>query len=140
MGWVDSGISTIETTGEPWDMTAVQQLTVYRLAQESLTNAFKHGDRSQGTHLHLVWTAASLELRSRSSLITNPAATPTTPPSGRGLAGMRARAAAVGGWVETVRGEETFEVLAFLPLAGPGQHAAAATNKPRRRSLEGAQP
>jgi len=131
---------TIETTGEPWDMTAVQQLTVYRLAQESLTNAFKHGDRSQGTHLHLVWTAASLELRSRSSLITNPAATPKTPPSGRGLAGMRARAAAVGGWVETVRGEETFEVLAFLPLAGPGQHAAAATNKPRRRSLEGAQP
>ena len=60
---------TIETTGEPWDMTAAQQLTVYRLAQESLTNAFKHGDRGQGTHLHLVWTAASLELRSRSSLI-----------------------------------------------------------------------
>ena len=54
-------------------MTAGQQLTVYRLAQESLTNAFKHGDRSKGTHLHLVWTAASLELRSRSSLITSPA-------------------------------------------------------------------
>jgi signal transduction histidine kinase len=131
---------TIETTGEPWDMTAVQQLTVYRLAQESLTNAFKHGDRSQGTHLYLVWTAASLELRSRSSLITSPGATPKTTPSGRGIAGMRARAAAAGGWVETVRGEETFEVLAFLPSAVPGQHAAAATNKPRLRSMEGAQP
>ena len=71
---------TIETTGEPWDMTAGQQLTVYRLAQESLTNAFKHGDRSQGTHLRLVWTAASLELRSRSSLITSPVATPKTRP------------------------------------------------------------
>ena len=130
----------IETTGEPWDMTAVQQLTVYRLGQESLTNAFKHGDRSQGTHLHLVWTAASFELRSRSSLITNSAAMQRTTPTGRGIAGMRARAAAVGGWVETVRGEETFEVLAFLPSEVPDQHASAATNGPRLRSLEGAQP
>ena len=130
---------TIETTGEPWDMTAAQELTVYRLAQESLTNAFKHGDRSQGTKLRLVWTAASLELRSRSSLITNPAATPTTTPPGRGLAGMRARAAAAGGWVETVRGEEIFEVLAFLPSAGAGQHALAVPNGPGLRSLEGAQ-
>lgn len=130
---------TTETTGEPWDMTAAQELTVYRLAQESLTNAFKHGDRSQGAHLHLLWTAASLELRSRSSLITSPAAAPTTPPSGRGLAGMRARAAAAGGWVETVRGEETFEVLAFLPSAGPGQQASTAPNRPRLRTLEGAQ-
>jgi signal transduction histidine kinase len=109
----------IETTGEPWDLTAAQELMVYRLAQESLTNAFKHGDRSQGAHLHLVWTAASLELRSRSSLITSQAATATTPASGRGLAGMRARAAAAGGWVEAVRGEEIFEILAFLPLTGP---------------------
>jgi signal transduction histidine kinase len=127
----------IETTGESWDMTAAQELTVYRLAQESLTNAFKHGDRSQGAHLHLVWTAASLEIRSRSSLITNPAATPTTPHPGRGLAGMKARAAAAGGWVETVRGEETFEVLAFLPSAGPRQQPSTANNGPRLRSLEG---
>lgn len=129
----------IETTGEPWEMTAAQELTVYRLAQESLTNAFKHGDRGQGAHLHLVWTAASLEIRSRSSLTTSPASAPPPQP-GRGLAGMKARAAAVGGWVETVRGEETFEVLAFLPSAGPRQQVAAAPSGPRLRSLEGAQP
>lgn len=128
----------IETTGEPWEMTAAQELAVYRLAQESLTNAFKHGDRSQGAHLHLVWTAASLEVRSRSSLIANPAATPTTPPPGLGLAGMRARAAAAGGWVETVRGDETFEVLAFFPSAGPVQHTAATPSTPRLPALEGA--
>jgi signal transduction histidine kinase len=110
---------TIETTGEPWDMTAAQELTVYRLAQESLTNAFKHGDRSQGTHLRLVWTAESLEIQSESSLINSLGATPETTPSGRGIAGMKARAAAAGGWVETVLREETFEVLAFLPATGP---------------------
>jgi signal transduction histidine kinase len=130
---------TIERTGEPWGMTAVQQLTVYRLAQESLTNAFKHGDRSKGTHLHLVWSATALELRIRSSL-ARPAAGPTTAPSGRGIAGMRARAAAAGGWVETVRGKETFEVLAFLPVAAADQHAAAAPGHPRLPALEGAQP
>jgi signal transduction histidine kinase len=112
---------TIETTGEPWDMTAAQELTVYRLAQESLTNAFKHGDRSQGTHLYLAWTAESLELRSRSSLITSPRAMPKTTPPGRGIVGMKARAAAAGGWVETVLGEETFEVLASLPATRPGR-------------------
>jgi signal transduction histidine kinase len=126
---------TIETTGEPWDMmTAVQELTIYRLAQESLTNAFKHGDRSRGSHLHLVWTEMSLELRIRSSLITGQAVAPKTAPSGRGIAGMRARAAAAGGWVETIRGEETFEVLAFLPRAVPGQLEAVS----RPRALEGA--
>ncbi|SDM06845.1 sensor histidine kinase [Arthrobacter sp. ok362] len=128
---------TIETAGEPWDMTAVQQLTVYRLAQESLTNAFKHGDRGRGTHLHLLWTETSLELRIRSSLVTSPAAMPNSAPSGRGVAGMKARAAAAGGWVETVRSEETFEVLAFLPSTGPDQQAPAVLNMSRLRVLEG---
>jgi len=129
---------TIETTGEPWDLTAAQQLTVYRLAQESLTNAFKHGDRSQGAQLHLIWASASLELRCRSSLTTGHAATPTTPPSGRGLAGMRARAAAVGGWVETVRGEETFEILAFLPATGPDKCPESVPAKADLPVLDGA--
>lgn len=131
---------TIETTGEPWDMTTLQHLTVYRLAQESLTNAFKHADRSQGTRLHLVWNEASLELRIRSSLIIGRVATSTTTPMGRGLAGMKARAAAAGGWVESVRGEETFEVLAFLPSAGPDQQAAAIPNKSLLHALEGSTP
>lgn len=130
----------IETTGEPWEMTAAQELAVYRLAQESLTNAFKHGDRGQGAHLHLVWTEDSLEVRSSSSLIGNPAATPTARPSGLGLTGMRARAAAAGGWVETVRDEETFEVLAFFPSTGPGQHTAATRSTPRLPALEGVKP
>ncbi len=128
----------IQTEGSPWDMTTLQELTVYRLAQESLTNAFKHADRSQGARLHLVWTAESLELRVRSWPIRGQASTPQTAPSGRGMAGMAARAAAAGGWVETVCGEETFEVLAFLPSAGPGQHPGTAAKDPPARALEGA--
>ena len=72
----------IETTGEPREMTPMQHLTVYRLAQESLTNAFKHGDRSQGARMRLVWTDTSLEVRIRSSVITIRTAAPKTAPPG----------------------------------------------------------
>lgn len=129
----------VETAGQPWDLTPTQHLTVYRLAQESLTNAFKHGNRSQGAHLHLVWTATSLQLRVSSSL-TSPAATPMAAPTGRGIAGMKARAAAAGGWVETTQAEETFEVLACLPSAEPGQPSAADGSQSPLRDLEGATP
>ncbi|WP_160665590.1 sensor histidine kinase [Pseudarthrobacter sp. ATCC 49987] len=129
----------VETAGQPWDLTPTQHLTVYRLAQESLTNAFKHGNRSQGAHLHLVWTATSLQLRVSSSL-TSPAATPMAAPTGRGIAGMKARAAAAGGWVETMQAEETFEVLACLPSAEPGQPSATERSQSPRRDLEGATP
>lgn len=126
----------VETAGQPWDLTPTQHLTVYRLVQESLTNAFKHGNRSQGAHLHLGWTATSLELRVSSSL-TSPAATPMAAPTGRGIAGMKARAAAAGGWVETIQAEGTFEVLACLPSAEPGKPPAERSQSPLR-DLEGA--
>ncbi|MBT2538445.1 sensor histidine kinase [Arthrobacter sp. ISL-69] len=131
----------IETTGEPWEMTSLQHLTIYRLAQESLTNAFKHADRTKGAHLQLIWTVMSLELRVSSSLLRGGLeAPPDTTMPGRGIAGMTARAAAAGGWVETIRGEETFEVMAFLPSAGPGQRPEAGPNEPGLRVLEGATP
>lgn len=131
----------IETAGEPWEMTALQHLTIYRLAQESLTNAFKHADRTKGAQLQLIWTTASLELRVRSSLTRGgPGAPPDTDFAGRGIAGMTARAAAAGGWVETIRGEGTFEVMAFLPSAGSGQRPEAAPNDPGLRIWEGAKP
>jgi signal transduction histidine kinase len=127
----------METTGSPGDLSPMLHLTVYRLAQESLTNAFKHADRTKGTRLHLVWTETALELRVRSSLVPAGEVAQEGTPSGRGIAGMKARAGAAGGWIETVRGEETFEVMAFLPLAGLGGQAGAAPVEPRLRPLEG---
>jgi signal transduction histidine kinase len=131
----------IETTGSASELTPAQHLTVYRLAQESLTNAFKHADRAKGARVHLVWTATSVEFRVRSSL--PPRALPLQEevlPAGRGVAGMQARAAAAGGWVETIRSEETFEVMAFLPSAGADWHPESAPGEPEPRALEGARP
>lgn len=131
----------IETTGSPRDLTAAQHLTVYRLAQESLTNAFKHADRAKGASVHLEWNTTSLELRVRSSLPQG--AVPIQEamrPAGRGIAGMKARAAAAGGWVETIHGEDTFEVMAFLPSDRADRHAEPAPETAQFPALEGARP
>ncbi|RAM37220.1 sensor histidine kinase [Arthrobacter globiformis] len=130
----------IETSGTPWDMTPAQHLTAYRLAQESLTNAFKHADRAQGVHLRFLWKPDSVELRIRSSLRTStePPKTGDRPVLGRGLSGMRARAAAAGGWVETINGEETFEVMAFLPATEQPAPGASGRQVISARPVEGA--
>lgn len=131
----------IGTTGASWDMTPAQQLTAYRLAQESLTNAFNHADRSKGARLHFVWTTTSLELRVRSSL--PPGALPLQEemtPTGRGIAGMKARAAAAGDWVETIRSDDTYEVIAFLPSTGNSPRTGTAPKESQLRALEGARP
>ncbi|MFE4545649.1 sensor histidine kinase [Arthrobacter sp. NPDC056727] len=130
----------IETSGTPWDMTPAQHLTVYRLAQESLTNAFKHADRSRGVHLQFLWKPEAVELRVRSSLQTSTTDTKTSDSSalGRGLSGMKARAAAAGGWVETINGEETFEVLAFLPATEKSASDAPDGRVISARPVEGA--
>lgn len=130
----------IETSGTPWDMTPAQHLTVYRLAQESLTNAFKHADRTRGVHLQFLWKPEAVELRVRSSLQTSTADTKTSDSSalGRGLSGMKARAAAAGGWVETINGEKTFEVLAFLPATEQSASDASGGQFISARPVEGA--
>ncbi|MDQ0616646.1 sensor histidine kinase [Arthrobacter globiformis] len=122
----------ITTTGSPRDLTVAQHLTVYRLVQESLTNAFKHADRAKGARVGLAWTATSLEVSVRSSLLRGPVPFQEEVQStGRGIAGMKSRAAAAGGWVETLRSEEIFEVMAFLPLTrADGQRGPAATTAP----------
>lgn len=105
----------IEQTGTPWNLTPMEHLTVYRLTQECLTNAFKHGDRDQGAHLILIWAADSVELRARSWINPSREKTKDLRVTGRGIAGMKARAAAAGGWLETVQSEDSFEVMVFIP-------------------------
>jgi signal transduction histidine kinase len=131
----------IETTGTPWDMTPAQHLTAYRLSQESLTNAFKHADRAQGVRMRLAWNPASLELRVRSTNHTRDPirnSVDSADQSGRGIAGMKARAAAAGGFVETLSNGDVFEVLAFLPAPGHGPHNALDDTRVSTHAVEGA--
>lgn len=85
------------------------QLAVYRILQEALTNAMRHGDGAVG--VRLAWHPDRVELAVR-----NGTGTDAAPGGGHGVIGMRERAQLAGGTlsVETVDGE--FIVRATIPI------------------------
>jgi signal transduction histidine kinase len=101
-----------EESGTPLLLATGQQLAVYRIAQESLTNALRHADTEQDVVLHLGWNPHGLDLVVASAL---PAHAAPSSGAGHGIAGMTERALLVGGRL-TARAEEgRFVVRAWLP-------------------------
>ncbi|MFC5729264.1 MULTISPECIES: sensor histidine kinase [Nocardioides] len=78
--------------GDPGVLPAASGLGLYRIAQESLANVARHGDRGTARmRLHVTANGARLEVRNPLS-----AARPRGDGLGSGLAGMQARAAQMG--------------------------------------------
>jgi signal transduction histidine kinase len=102
---------TIELTGAPRQLPRRVDQAAYRIVQESLTNAARHG--SGGAHVTVAFAATELELT-----VVNPAerrhpdrrATP-----GHGILGMRERAALLGGSLDARLVGDRFEVHGRLP-------------------------
>jgi signal transduction histidine kinase len=91
---------------------AAAQLAVYRILQEALTNAMRHGAPGGAVDVHLAWLADRVDLEVR-----NPVA-PDSPPVrfGHGLIGMRERAQLAGGRLEASDEAGTFTVRAGIPI------------------------
>ncbi len=90
--------------GPPTELDPGVELTVYRIVQESLTNARRHAPGA-AVDVELRYTEAALHLRIRDNgpgpgVDPDPARLGEDPgPTGHGLLGMRERTAAVGGEV-----------------------------------------
>jgi signal transduction histidine kinase len=87
---------TMELEGNPRELADGVQLAVFRVAQEALTNTLKHATRPTSAHIALCCRQGQVELE-----VTDTGqgrAAPT--PGGRGLRGMRERAASYGGRLE----------------------------------------
>ncbi|MEV7663384.1 histidine kinase [Paenarthrobacter sp. NPDC089316] len=112
----------LQSSGMPVELRAdgleglspVQDLTVYRIIQESLTNAFKHGDRKAGATVTVARDSSGLQLKIRSRLADGGTEVPSSG-TGRGIPGMRERATAAGGRLTTATNGQLFEVEATLP-------------------------
>jgi signal transduction histidine kinase len=94
---------TVEIDGDPHELSDGVQLTVFRVAQEALTNTLKHAAGSTHAHVLLRCRAAQVELEITNSGSANGSRTnghALHPSAGRGLMGMRERAAAYGGELE----------------------------------------
>ena len=106
---------TVEVDGTPGPLPPGLDLSAYRIVQEALTNALKHGGRAP-TSVRVGYRAETLTIR-----VSNPAVrAPAAPDSrvGHGLISMRERAALYGGELEAGPGPEgDFVVHATLPLA-----------------------
>jgi signal transduction histidine kinase len=100
---------TMDLDGDPRELPDGVQLTVFRVAQEALTNTLKHAARPTSAHLALRCQQGRVELEvtdtgeqargvSTSRLLARA--------GGRGLRGMRERAAAYGGRLDAGPGSD----------------------------------
>jgi signal transduction histidine kinase len=120
----DNGLpTTLTVVGDRVELPDLVQVNIYRVAQEALTNARRHGGPDATADLRLRYGADAVELE-----VVNTGrsiATPMRP--GLGLVGMRERAAASGGVLETgPRERGGFLVRLRVPLA-----ATVGTGAPR---------
>jgi signal transduction histidine kinase len=124
LGQLDQLLETMRATGLPVEAVVEgtpralppgADLTAYRVVQEALTNALKHGGQAHAQVL-IRYNGDHLELEvADDGRGPPPAGTPTT---GLGLIGMRERVALFGGSLETGAGPEGgFIVRARIPLA-----------------------
>ena len=101
-----------EQTGAAARLPAALELTAFRLLQESLTNAHKHGDGS--VHVKVSYDPEGLEI-SVDNAVGCSGATPGA--AGYGLLGMNERVGAVGGTLSAARTTDgRFRVHARLPV------------------------
>lgn len=125
----------LEVTGEQRPLPAPVGLALYRIVQESLTNAVKHAGPGAEAKVRILYLAHSVRLEVADNGRGSPDAV-AGDGTGHGVLGMRERATAVGGTlgVGPRGGERGFLVTAELPTdsppIAPGQPA-------RQKSTEG---
>ncbi|MFD5213521.1 sensor histidine kinase [Microbacterium sp. NPDC058345] len=108
----------------PGEPPGAIQLAVYRILQEALTNALRHGDGDVDVRLAWWPDRVDIDVRNR---IRSPQQTGAG--SGHGVVGMRERAQLVGGTLEAARGtgreDGWFIVRAALPIGSPSHPGSA---------------
>lgn len=128
--------STIE--GQPQPLPPELESVAYRVLQEMLTNALKHGTRGGPVWVEQHWEG-DLRLEVRNVIADSPANEETMPiqaeveaadamaaeEPGLGLAGMRSRLEAVGGRLDVRRRQEpgvgmTYTATAWMPMRAAG--------------------
>ncbi len=97
-------------TGEPHALGTGQQLAIYRIVQESLTNALRHGAEPKSARVRFEWESDALEVR-----IANAAAAGAST-GGHGIDGMRERAVLAGGSLSAEQHDGAFVVTATIPV------------------------
>jgi signal transduction histidine kinase len=105
---------SVASEGPPRRLDSAVDQAAYRILQEALTNAARHG--SGTAQVELAFGRAALELT-----VSNPvrAGSAARSNGGHGLTGMRERATLLGGGLDVERADGSFRVRVRLPYGGP---------------------
>ncbi len=104
---------TVDASGTPPPIGGAADQAAYRILQEALTNAARHGTGS--ARIELAFGDAAVKLT-----VTNPVLANGAPRSGggHGLIGMRERARLLDGSLDTERANGAFRLRARIPYGG----------------------
>jgi signal transduction histidine kinase len=104
---------TFDVSGTRRPLAATADQAAYRILQEALTNAARHGTGS--ARIELAFRDSGVEVT-----VSNPVSTKGSPQSGggHGLVGMHERATLLGGHLDAERANGAFRVRARIPYGG----------------------
>ncbi|WP_448004445.1 histidine kinase [Agromyces bauzanensis] len=107
-------------SGERLPLGTGHEIAVYRIAQEGLTNALRHGDTSAPVELRLAWDDAGVDLEIVNALRPDAAAGESASVFRHGIPGMHERAQLAGGSLRTEAGDDgMFRLSAQIPAQPP---------------------
>lgn len=110
---------TFEVTGQQSEVSAATELTLYRVAQEALSNSRKHAGENVEVNVHLHYGETDVTL---SVLDDGKAYEPVSVGTGTGVQGMKERVQAVDGTVEYgPRTPYGWQVVVRVPCAIRGE-------------------
>jgi signal transduction histidine kinase len=125
-----AGLPTaVSMSGNPTSLSPTVELAAYRIVQESLTNVLRHAGPDAHAEVEVVIGPDAVRVRVEDNGRGVAPATefPDGTGSGAGIAGMRERAAAIGGTLEAgPRPGGGWQVRAVLPLPDASAPVAAA--------------
>jgi signal transduction histidine kinase len=105
----------VDVAGDERELGSEARLTVYRVAQEALTNVRKHAGAAR-VELHVGYEPGGVRLVVEDFAEPGAAATASSPDGGGyGLTGMRERAALLGGRLDAAATQEGFRVELWVP-------------------------
>ena len=108
---------SLTITPRPAGLAAAVELSAYRIVQESMTNIVKHAGPDPTVHLGVGVDGVGLVISVTNTITATDTAAPGLPASGYGIAGMRERAAHLGGTLTAgPEPPDRFCVNARIPL------------------------
>lgn len=117
-GYRRSGVAVSAVTdGEPVALSVASAWGVYRIVQESLTNAARYAPGAE-SDISMSWGLDGVKVTISNGRASSATSADSSPDSeGRGILGMSERAMLLGGWLEAGPTSAGWMVAAWIPVA-----------------------